>query len=80
MLNELLAIFARPEMKFGYIQDDNEKIKVACRYLLKKIASDPAMRGQSFILQKVFRYYLQSYCSLGMEIVFVILLVDLVLF
>ncbi|MGK0828610.1 N-6 DNA methylase [Klebsiella pneumoniae] len=48
MLNELLAIFARPEMKFGYTQDDNEKIKVACRYLFEKIASDSAMRGAEF--------------------------------
>jgi len=48
MLNDLLAIFARPEMNFGYTQDGNDKIKVACRYLLEKIASDSAMRGAEF--------------------------------
>ncbi|QLK59774.1 N-6 DNA methylase [Enterobacteriaceae bacterium Kacie_13] len=48
MLNDLLAIFARPEMNFGYTQDGNDKIKVACRYLFEKIASDSAMRGAEF--------------------------------
>ncbi|ELY2739145.1 N-6 DNA methylase, partial [Cronobacter dublinensis] len=48
MLFNLLAIFARPEMNFGYTQDGNEKIKVACRYLFEKIASDSAMRGADF--------------------------------
>ncbi|HEI8863687.1 TPA: N-6 DNA methylase [Morganella morganii] len=48
MLNELLDIFASPEMKFDYTQDGNKKIKVACRYLFEKIASDSAMRGAEF--------------------------------
>ena len=48
MLNELLDIFASPEMKFDYTQDGNKKIKVACRYLFEKIASDSAMRGAVF--------------------------------
>ncbi|HBA8479510.1 TPA: N-6 DNA methylase, partial [Escherichia coli] len=48
MLNELLDIFASPEMKFDYTQDGNKKIKVACRYLFEKIASDSAMRGSVF--------------------------------
>lgn len=48
MLVKLLSIFARPEMNFGYTQDGNEKIKVACRYLFEKIASDSAMRGADF--------------------------------
>lgn len=45
MLNELLDIFASPEMKFDYTQDGNKKIEIACRYLFEKIASDSAMRG-----------------------------------
>lgn len=48
MLNELLDIFASPEMKFDYTQDGNKKIEVACRYLFEKIASDSAMRGAEF--------------------------------
>ncbi|WP_025122571.1 MULTISPECIES: N-6 DNA methylase [unclassified Serratia (in: enterobacteria)] len=48
MLNELLDIFASPEMKFDYTQDGNKKIKAACRYLFEKIASDSAMRGAEF--------------------------------
>ncbi|HAP0110770.1 N-6 DNA methylase [Escherichia coli O177] len=48
MLNNLLAIFARPEMNFGYTHDGNDKIKVACRYLFERIASDSAMRGAEF--------------------------------
>jgi type I restriction enzyme M protein len=48
MLNVLLDIFARPEMNFGYTQNGNDKIKVACRYLLEKITSDSAMRGAEF--------------------------------
>ncbi|WP_447864234.1 N-6 DNA methylase [Kluyvera sichuanensis] len=48
MLNELLDIFASPEMKFDYTQDGNKKIKLACRYLFEKIASDSAMRGAEF--------------------------------
>lgn len=48
MLNELLDIFANPEMKFDYTQDGNKKIEVACRYLFEKIASDSAMRGAEF--------------------------------
>lgn len=48
MLVNLLSIFARPEMNFGYARDGNEKIKVACRYLFEKIASDSAMRGADF--------------------------------
>lgn len=48
MLNELLDVFASPEMKFDYTQDGNKKIEVACRYLFEKIASDSAMRGAEF--------------------------------
>lgn len=48
MLNDLLAIFARPEMNFGYTQDGNDKIKVACKYFFEMIASDSAMRGVEF--------------------------------
>lgn len=52
MLKELLDIFASPEMKFDYTQDGNKKIKVACRYLFEKIASDSAMRGAEFYTPK----------------------------
>ncbi len=48
MLNELLDIFASPEMKFDHTQDGNKNIEVACRYLFEKIASDSAMRGAEF--------------------------------
>lgn len=48
MLNDLLTIFARPEMDFSYRQDGVNKIKVACGYLFEKFSSDANGRNSEF--------------------------------
>ncbi|CAI1209334.1 type I restriction-modification system subunit M [Serratia fonticola] len=48
MLNDLLTIFARPEMDFSYRQDGVNKIKVACGYLFEKLSSDSNGRNSEF--------------------------------